>query len=191
MRKEGKIIRENPMLERIKKIVMFYVLGGEKYARRIGVRVGTGCRIYTKHFGSEPFLISIGDRVTVTSGVQFITHDGSTWLIRDACGRRYKFSSIAVGDDVFIGVNTIILPGVQIGSRCVIGAGSVITKSIPSNSVAVGTPARVIGSFDAFEAKILGGCVSQAEMPTLESLPYEIWVRTCMAKSESRQGRPK
>ena len=51
---------------------------------------------------------------------------------------------IAVGDDVYIGVNAVILPGVTIGNRCIIGAGAVVTKSIPGNSVAVGVPAKVV-----------------------------------------------
>lgn len=158
--------------------------GGIWLARKLGVSVGEGCRIYTRHFGSEPFLIKIGNRVTVTSGVQFITHDGSTWLIRDSQGRRYKFASIEIGDDVFIGVNSIILPGVHIGSRCVIGAGSVVTRSIPENSVAVGTPAKIIGSFDDFEQKIKKSCISERDVPPRGSSGYREWVMLCLVEQE-------
>lgn len=143
----------------------FFRYGGVSYARRLGVKVGESCRIYIQSWGSEPFLISIGDRVTITSGVKLLTHDGSTWLVRDQNGRRYqRYAPITIGSDVFIGVNTIVMPGVTIGSRVVIGAGSVVTKNIPDNSVAVGNPARVITSFDSLDAKIRATCVNDEEL---------------------------
>jgi acetyltransferase-like isoleucine patch superfamily enzyme len=55
-----------------------------------------------------------------------------------------------VGDNVYFGIRTIVMPGVNIGSRCIIGAGSIVTKDIPSNSVAVGVPARVIKTTDEY-----------------------------------------
>ncbi|WP_426702079.1 acyltransferase [Rhodanobacter sp. Col0626] len=167
----------------MKKIVLVLLArwrGGVWLARKLGVTVGEGCRIYSRQFGSEPFLIKIGDRVTVTAGVQFITHDGSTWLIRDAKGRRFRFAPIEIGDNVFVGVNSIILPDVRIGNRCVIGAGSVVTRSIPDGSVAVGIPARVIGSFDQFEAKALQSYVSERDVPHRDSTDYQAWVMSCM-----------
>ena len=57
---------------------------------------------------------------------------------------------VRIGNDVFVGAGTIILPGVDIGNRVIIGAGSVVTKSIPDNSIAVGNPAKVIGSYDEY-----------------------------------------
>ena len=79
--------------------------------------------------------------------MKFITHDGSTCLIKDTVGKRYqRFAAIEVGSHVFIGVNSIIMPGVKIGSHVVIGAGSVVTKDIPDNSVAIGVPAKVVSS---------------------------------------------
>lgn len=167
----------------MKKIILVLLArwrGGVWLARKLGVVVGEGCRIYTRQFGSEPFLVRIGDRVTVTAGVQFITHDGSTWLIRDSKGRRFRFAPISIGDDVFVGVNSIILPGVDIGNRCVIGAGSVVTRSIPDGSVAVGVPARVIGTFDQFEAKALRCYVSERDVPRRDGADYQAWVGSCL-----------
>lgn len=132
-------------------VVLFIAGFGVLAARRLGVRVGAGCRIYSRMFGSEPWLIEIGDSVTVTSGVRFLTHDGSGWLVRDDRGRRYRYGRIVVGNRVFIGVNSIIMPGVRIGDRVIVGAGSVVTKSIPTNSVVAGVPARFIMSFEQFE----------------------------------------
>jgi len=131
------------------------LLSREKFARLRGVTIGQGCRIYIRQWGSEPFLISIGDRVTVTSGVMFITHDGSSWLVRKPDGQRYyHYAPITVEDDVFIGIGSIILPGVTIGSRSVVAAGSVVTRSVPPGSVVAGNPARIIGSFDSFAEKV-------------------------------------
>jgi acetyltransferase-like isoleucine patch superfamily enzyme len=133
---------------------VLYALKGNIYASRsLGVKIGEGCRIYTSSFGFEPWLISIGDRVTVTSGVQFITHDGATWLLRDQKGRRYRYAPIEIGSDVFIGVNSIILPGVRIGNRVIVAAGSVINRSIPDNCVVAGVPAKFIKTFDEYERR--------------------------------------
>ncbi len=138
--------------------------GGTAAARQLGVRVGEGCRIYSRNFGSEPWLIEIGDRVTITGGVNIITHDGSGWLIRDEAGRRFRYARVRIGSDVFIGVGSILLPGVSIGDRVVIGAGSVVTKSVPSGTVAVGNPARIVASYDDFEARVLRDWASTGQM---------------------------
>lgn len=146
--------------------MMYFLLKGSiSFARYKGVTIGENCRIYIKKWGSEPFLISIGDHVTVTSGVKFITHDGSTCLVNDSQGRRYqRFAPIQVGSHVFIGVNSIIMPGVTIGSNVVIGAGSVVTKDIPNNSVAIGVPAKVVSSFEDYQTKIQSTCASDSEL---------------------------
>ena len=146
-------------------LAYFMAKGSVAYARKKGVKIGENCRIYIKNWGSEPFLVSIGDHVTVTSGVKFITHDGSTCLVKDDKGKRYqRFAPIQVGSHVFIGVNSIIMPGVSIVSNVVIGAGSVVTKDIPDDSVAVGAPAKVVSSFADFQTKIKDTCVSDAEL---------------------------
>lgn len=160
------------MLRRISRLIaevadmfVFFWKGGVAHARRKGVTVGAGCRIYTRIFGSEPFLISIGDRVTITSGVRLLTHDGSTWLIRDADGNRYqRYLPLKIGDDVFVGVDAIIMPGVTIGSRVVIGAGSVVTRDVPDGVVIAGNPARVIRDFDSFSKDVCATCINDLEL---------------------------
>ncbi|MFC5577709.1 acyltransferase [Lysobacter niabensis] len=138
----------------IRKII-YKIFGGVRYARHIGVAVGDDCRIFTDLFGSEPWLISIGDRVTISSEVTFINHDGVGWLFSDEQGRRFKYAKIVIGNDVFIGANSIILPGVSIGSNCVVGAGSVVTRSMSDNTVAAGNPARVLGGYDQMMEKVM------------------------------------
>lgn len=146
-------------------LAYFFAKGSVAYARKKGVTIGNNCRIYIRSWGSEPFLVSIGDDVTVTSGVKFITHDGSTCLVKDEQGKRYqRFAPIQVGSHVFIGVNTIVMPGVKIGSNVVIGAGSVVTKDIPDHSVAIGVPAKVVSSFADYQAKIKATCASDSEL---------------------------
>ena len=118
-------------------LAYFMFKGSIAYARKKGVTIGEHCRIYIKSWGSEPFLIHLGNHVTVTSGVKFITHDGSTCLVYDAQGKRYqRFAPIHVGSNVFIGVN--------IANNVVVGACSLVSKSLPEAGVYVGTPAKKI-----------------------------------------------
>lgn len=93
--------------------------------------------------------IVIGDDVTLAPRVHILAHDASTKLHLNYT----KVGKVTIGDRVFIGAGTIVLPGVVIGSDVVIGAGSVVARDIPSNSVAVGNPARVVKSLDDFIAK--------------------------------------
>ena len=125
--------------------------------KKWGVTIGSDCIIAGKvKWGSEPYLISIGDSVKITDGVRFITHDGGMHVLRNLNNGfkdADKFGEIRVGNNVFIGVGTIILPGVYIGDNVVIGAGSVVAKSIPQNSVACGVPAKVVESIEIYLEK--------------------------------------
>lgn len=155
------------MLRHLKKLgclMLSYVMGRIWVARQMGVKVGQRCRLLTIDFGDEPWLISMGDKVTVTAGVRFVTHDGSTWLMEDNQGRRYHYARIEIGNEVFIGINSILMPGVRIGEQCIIGAGSVVTKSVPSGCIVAGNPARIIGSYNEYRARVLEGYPTQADM---------------------------
>jgi len=101
-------------------------------------------------FGTEPWLITIGNNVHITSGCTFVTHDGGTLILRKEVPDLEWTAPISIGNDVYIGIRSIILPGVNIGNRVVIGAGSIVSKDIPNNSVAVGVPARVIKTVDEY-----------------------------------------
>ncbi len=89
--------------------------------------------------------------------MNFFTHDGGTHAFRDL--EKYKgvqrFGAIHIGEHTFVGYGVKILPGVTIGKRCVIGAGAVVSKSIPDYSVAAGVPARVICSTQEYAEKCL------------------------------------
>ncbi len=77
------------------------------------------------------------------------------WVLRNMglLDNADKFGTIEIGDNVNIGWNTIIMPNVKIGSNVVVGAGAIVTKDIPSNSIAAGIPARVIGSVEEYYSK--------------------------------------
>lgn len=133
----------------------FGVIYPEKYARKIGVNMKGECHIYGKvYWGSEPWIITLGNRVFITDGVKFITHDGGTLLFRDRVPDLEITKPIVVGDNVYFGNNVILLPGVTIGSNVVIGAGAVVTKDIPDNSLVVGVPAKVIKTADEYFEKL-------------------------------------
>ena len=126
-----------------------------KFAKKIGVNVLGTLHIYGDvAWSTEPWIITLGNNVHITDGVKFITHDGGTLLFRDRIPDLEITKPITVGNNVYIGNNTIILPGVTIGNDVVIGAGAIVTRDIPDNSVAVGVPARVIKTADAYFEKI-------------------------------------
>jgi acetyltransferase-like isoleucine patch superfamily enzyme len=128
------------------------------YAREIGVTVGERCKLVSVHggtFGSEPYLIRLGDHVEITSGVSFITHDGGAWVFRDEHPTLDVLAPIIVEDNVFIGQNSIVLPGTVIGANCVVGAGSVVRGALKANSVYAGVPVRRIKDLSDYQDGLL------------------------------------
>lgn len=130
-----------------------------EYARYIGVKMGGGCNLLDfswRIFGSEPFLVTIGDNVRINAGVRFYTHDGACWVVRNLYNDLRDadiFKKIVVGNNVHIGSNASILPGVRIGNNCVIGLGAIVTKDVPDNSIVVGVPAIVVSTIDEYVKK--------------------------------------
>ncbi|OQC00518.1 MAG: Galactoside O-acetyltransferase [Firmicutes bacterium ADurb.Bin099] len=143
-----------------------------RYARKMGVTIGEGCTLLGRvEWGSEPYLISIGNQVRITSGVSFVTHDGGMYVLRNKYADMAQadyFGKICIGNNVFIGVNTMILPGVTIGDNVVIGAGSIVTKSIPSNCVACGVPAKQIKGIESYYEKYKTLAVPTKGLPDCE-----------------------
>ncbi len=112
-----------------------------------GLKLGKSVSIRNKtSFGSEPFLVEIGDDTRIGEGVQFITHSGFTVNLRKIEGYETvrNFGHIKVGKNCAIGNNSIILQNVEIGDNCVLGANSVLSDSMPSNTVYLGNPAKYI-----------------------------------------------
>lgn len=98
---------------------------------------------------SHIWLISIGDNVTLAPRVHILAHDAS---LCHHLGYA-RIGKVKIGNNVFVGADTVILPNVRIGDNCIIGANSTVSKDIPENSVAVGSPAKVIMSTEEFVAR--------------------------------------
>ena len=120
-------------------------------------------------FGSEPYLIKIGDDTTVSSNCAFITHDAATRVIRHLPNGNPTTGlsgPIIVGKNCFIGYRTTILAGVHIGDNTIIGACSLVNRNIPSNVVAAGIPCRVICTLDEYMEK------HKHDFMYMNNLPY-------------------
>lgn len=100
---------------------------------------------------TRPSLITIGNNVDINVNFHLYTHDWTSFVFRQVFHDFVNSSGrVKIGDNVYIAANVIILKGVSIGNNCIIGAGSVVTKDIPSNSVAVGNPCRVLCTLEEF-----------------------------------------
>jgi acetyltransferase-like isoleucine patch superfamily enzyme len=124
-----------------------------RYFRSRGVEIGEGVEIFGANlftFGSEPYLVSIGNQVTISHNVDFITHDGGLRIARDEYPNAYLYGRIQVADQCFLGAHCILLPGAKIGAGSVIGSGSIVTEEIPSGVVAIGVPAKPVKSVEEY-----------------------------------------
>ncbi len=97
----------------------------------------------------NPQFVEIGNNFTSAPGSLIIAHDASTFLF---C-RKYRIEKVIIGDNVFLGANSVVMPGVKIGNNVIIGAGAVVTKNVPSNSVYVGNPAKYICTVEEYIEK--------------------------------------
>lgn len=152
----------------IKKFLRNLALGdkasSEKFVaslRKKGATIGEDVRFYSPSTSlvdmTCPWLLTIGNKVIITHGVVILTHDGSWGTLRRWEGNKGRILGcqrpVTIGNNVFIGVNTIILPGVTIGDNVIIGVGSVVTKNCESNGVYAGNPARRVASIEDLCAK--------------------------------------
>ena len=150
------------------------------FLRKKGVNIGEDCEIYkSANFGSEPYLITLGNHVRINAGVQLITHDGGYWILRNAyAGVGTEFSNIdylaeiKIGNNVHVGTNAIIMPGVSIGDNCVVACGAVVTKDVKPNSIVGGVPARYIESLDEYADKARRKGVPTKNMTSEEKKKY-------------------
>lgn len=111
-------------------------------------------------------LISCGDNVTLAKDVYILAHDASM----KKCLGKTKVGKVSIGDNVFVGAKSVILPGVEIGDKVIVGANSTVTKSIPSGEIWAGTPAKCIGKYDDFVNK------HKEQMNAAEKCGTEAWM---------------
>ena len=121
----------------------------EKQARHLGVTIGKNCLIATRNWSSEPYLITIGNHVQVTENVYFHTHGGGN-VVRRSIPDFDCFGKIKIEDWAYIGSGSHILPGVTIGEGALVAAGSIVTKSVPANTIVGGNPAKILCTVDEY-----------------------------------------
>lgn len=123
-----------------------------------GIKIGKGTMFYdSRHINidrTRPYLLEIGEYCKITSGVTILTHDYSRSVLRRTYGEILgEGRKTKIGNNVFIGMNAIILMGAHIGDNVIIGAGSVVSGCIPNNVVVAGNPGKVICTLDEFYHK--------------------------------------
>lgn len=153
----------------LKEIV--YKLRGEyttESLKKMGLKIG---RNFNRLNGvildpAHCWLITIGDNVTLAPRVHILAHDASTKLHLDYT----KIGRVNIGNNVFIGAESVVLPNVDIGDNVIIGANSTVTKDIPSNCVYAGNPARFICTIEEYinkNQKMMDKCTTYGEEYTL------------------------
>ena len=118
-----------------------------------GVKVGKGSKISrtVQIDDGYPNLVEIGKNVWITAGVMILCHQRDLTYYKigmPVLDCPLKLAKVIIMDGAHIGIGSIIMPGVSIGEGAIIGAGAIVTKDIPPHSVAVGSPAKVIKTFN-------------------------------------------
>jgi len=126
--------------------------------RNSGCTIGDNCRVFTSFFSKEPSLISVGDGTTISTNVTFCTHDNS--VIKMNVPGTDIYGRIDIGDNCFIGMNSLLMYGIEIGDNAIVAAGSVVTKSVPAGTVWGGNPAKYICDVESFRTKIYDNAIS-------------------------------
>ena len=128
------------------------------YLRQKGFNIGENCQFFARkslYFDmTRPFLITLGNNVILTKGVTILTH-GYDWAVIKNVFKKVIGSAkpVNIGNNVFIGVNAIILPGATIEDNVVIGSGAVVSGLVQSNSIYAGNPAKRIMSLETYHKK--------------------------------------
>lgn len=128
------------------------------HLKEMGIQIGKGTALFNPSTiiidTQRPTMLSIGEYCKITAGVVILAHDYSRSVLRRVYGDIVaEARETKIGDNVFIGMNSIILMGTSIGDNCIIGAGSVCHGKYPANSVIAGNPAKVIMTLDEYYKK--------------------------------------
>ncbi|GAB1416550.1 hypothetical protein MASR2M117_19560 [Paludibacter sp.] len=138
------------------------------FLRNQGVKIGDELFITNEYKTilidlTRPSLVEIGNRVRLNKNLTILTHDAGYYVLRNKYNEFIPQSGkVKIGNNVYFGRNCSVFKGVEIGDNCIIGFGSVVTRSIPANSVAVGQPAKVIATIDEYYEKRKKLCIEEA-----------------------------
>lgn len=153
---------KNKLIRFIRKIVFPHTYSSDvftEYLKSKGVEVGKGTIFYSPNKTTidleRPHLLHLGEYCKITEGVTILTHDysRSVLLQMPEYGNVGEGGRTYIGDNVFIGMNAMILMGSKIGNNCIVGACSVVSGSFPDNVVIAGNPAKIICTIDEFYQK--------------------------------------
>ena len=121
--------------------------------------LGSNVSLYTNNLGTEPYLISIGNDVTIAANVNFVTHDVSVFNIARYLHRSEtsldKVGCIVIEDNAFVGAYSTLMPNCRVGKNSIVAAGSVVTKHIPDNEVWGGAPAKYIMTTEEYARSVV------------------------------------
>lgn len=161
------------MITKLKKIIKNMLGRGIselEYLEAHGFRHGKNFQYYSGHpiDSNWPWLISVGDNVMLASDVRILAHDASTGYT----GARTKIGCVTIGNNVFIGADSIVLCNTKIGDNVIVGVGSVVTNDLPSNGVYAGNPAKYICSFEEYKKKHM---VNAATHPCFTEHKWDEW----------------
>ena len=135
--------------------------------RKRGVKVGENVNFrFPEHTIidlTRPSLIEMGDNLDINDNFTVLTHDFGTFVFRNLYHDFVNCSGkVKIGSNIYFGRDVTILKGVTIGDNCIIGLGSVVSKDIPANSVAVGYPAKVVCTIEEYHKKRKSACLTEA-----------------------------
>jgi acetyltransferase-like isoleucine patch superfamily enzyme len=141
--------------------------------RRLGARIGEGVFLGADVYIERDFapLLTIEDGVVLARGASILLHDSA---LNNVAGEPVKFGRVTLRSRCYIGANATVLCGVEIGARAVIGAGAIVTRDVPPETVAAGQPARLAGSLATLIAKHRAAAAGTAD-PRIGYLPLPAW----------------
>ena len=142
------------------KLANYKLLKKIKYYKKTGITIGNNFRLFDVDNifidTQNPKLIKIGNNVMISRGVVILTHDYSWAVLANVYNRMYgNTGTVQIGNNVFIGMNTIILKNTKIGDNVIIGAGSIVSGELESNSVWCGNPAKKVMTLEEYNQKLI------------------------------------
>lgn len=162
--------------------VKFKFFGNNKeiisnYFRKYGMKIGERCNICCNIMTMEPFMVDIGENVTISGNVKLVTHDNSVAKLN--VGGADVFGRIKIGDNCFIGQNSIVMYGVELANNIIVAAGSVVCNSFSESNIVIGgNPARKIGMWNSLREKSAPLAISRTKARQMAEInDYTLFIK--------------